>query len=231
MHVTCSNCGARYAVDPAALGQDGRTVQCARCSHRWFEKAQALPIPRADASAARERAVPDFVIRPQVQGAGLPALTRPQPRNRWGQWLLGTVALLLLLGVAAYAWRGEIREQLPPQWRPILNLDTFRALFGSPSTAARVSPPDQARLEIDLDASKIELVDGRYVVQGEVVNTGRVPGSTSQLKLIFRKNDDVVGERTYRLVEGPIGPGARLSFRQVLDDPPPGTTDIVPAVD
>jgi predicted Zn finger-like uncharacterized protein len=231
MHVTCSNCGARYAVDPAALGQGGRTVQCARCSHRWFEKAQATAVPRTDASAPRERPVPDFVIRPQVQGAGLPALTRPRPRARWGQWLSGTVVLLLLLGVAAYAWRGEIREQLPPQWRPILNLDTFRALFGPPSTAVRASPPDRARLEIDLDASKIELVDGRYVVEGEVFNAGRIPGSTSQLKLIFRKNDDVIGERIYPLVEGPIRPGARLSFRQVLDDPPPGTTDIVPAVE
>jgi predicted Zn finger-like uncharacterized protein len=231
MHVTCSNCGARYAVDPAALGQGGRTVQCARCSHRWFEKAQATAIPRTDASAPRERPVPDFVIRPQIQGAGLPALTRPRPRNRWGQWLLGTVVLFSLLGVAAYAWRGEIRELVPPQWRPILNLDTFRALSGAPSTAVRASPPQQARLEIDLDASKIELVEGRYVVLGEVVNTGQVPGSTNRLRLIFRKDNDVLDERSYPLVEGPIGPGARLSFRQTLDDPPPGTTDIVPAVE
>jgi len=93
------------------------------------------------------------------------------------------------------------------------------------------SRPEQARLEIDIDASKIELVDGRYVVRGEVVNTGRLPGSTSKLKLTFRKDDDVLGERAYPLVKGPIGPGARSSFSQALDDPPPGTTDVVPAVE
>ena len=37
MQVACPNCGARYLVDPAAIGPTGRTVQCSRCSHRWFE--------------------------------------------------------------------------------------------------------------------------------------------------------------------------------------------------
>lgn len=228
MHVTCSNCGARYAVDPAALGEGGRTVQCARCSHRWFAKPEAAPAASSPA-APRAQSVPDFVIRPQAQGAGLPALTRPRPKSGWGQWLLGAIVLFLLLSVAAYAWRGEIRAQLPPEWRPILSLDTLRALFGP--TAAGPAPASQARLEIDLDNSKVELVDGRYVVQGDVVNTGRAPGSTSRLKLTFRKDNDVLGERAYPMVHGPIGPGGRVSFRQTLDDPPSGTTEIVPTVE
>jgi hypothetical protein len=190
-------------------------------------KAEAAP---ADATP-RQRTAPDFVIRPQAQGAGLPALTRPQPKTHWGRWLMAVAGLLVVLGAAAFAGRDQIRAQLPPEWRPILSLDTFRSLFAPPPTAARRTLPDQARLEIDLDASKIELVDGRYVVQGEVVNTGRVPGSTTRLRLIFRKDDDVLGERAYPLVEGPIGPGDRVSFRQALDDPPSGTTEIVPAVE
>ena len=230
MQVTCSNCGARYAVDAAAVGLAGRTVQCARCSHRWFLKAEAAPSVPAD-STPRPQTVPDFVIRPQAQGAGLPALARPQPKSHWGRWLMGVAGLLVVLGAAAFAGRDQIRAQLPPEWRPILSLDTFRSLFAPPSTAARRTAPDQARLEIDLDNSKVELVDGRYVVQGEIVNTGQAPGSTTRLRLIFRKDNDVLGERAYPLVEGPIGPGARLSFRQALDDPPSGTTEIVPAVE
>ncbi|MDP1962046.1 MAG: hypothetical protein Q8K93_07590 [Reyranella sp.] len=175
--------------------------------------------------------MPDFVIRPQAQGAGLPALTRPQPKTPWGRWLMAAAGVLIVLGAAAFAGRDQIRAQLPPAWRPILSLDTFRALIAPPSTAARGTLPDQARLEIDLDASRIELVDGRYVMLGEVVNMGQAPGSTNRLKLIFRKDNDVLGERAYLLVEGPIGPGARLSFRQALDDPPSGTTEIVPAVE
>ena len=43
MIVTCSNCRARYAVDPLAIGPTGRTVECARCHHRWFQRAEGPP--------------------------------------------------------------------------------------------------------------------------------------------------------------------------------------------
>ena len=32
-------------------------------------------------------------------------------------------------------------------------------------------------------------------------------------------------------VEGPLPPGGRTTFSQALDDPPSGTTDIVPVVE
>jgi predicted Zn finger-like uncharacterized protein len=41
MQVICPNCGARYAVDPLAIGPVGRIVQCARCSHRWLQTVAA----------------------------------------------------------------------------------------------------------------------------------------------------------------------------------------------
>jgi hypothetical protein len=68
-------------------------------------------------------------------------------------------------------------------------------------------------------------------VRGELLNAGTAPGSTTALKLIFRNGDDVLGERTYPLVEGPIAPGQRLSFSRPLEDPPDGTTNVVPSVE
>ena len=41
MQVTCPNCGARYAVDPLAIGPVGRIVQCARCANRWLQTVAA----------------------------------------------------------------------------------------------------------------------------------------------------------------------------------------------
>ena len=52
-------------------------------------------------------------------------------------------------------------------------------------------------------ASKVELVDGRYVVRGELVNAGASAGSTTTLKLVFRKGDDVLGERSLSPDRGP----------------------------
>jgi predicted Zn finger-like uncharacterized protein len=232
MQVTCSQCGARYAVDPAAIGPTGRTVQCVRCSHRWFETVKAAPaaspIPPPDV-----RPVPDFVIRPQSQySAGLPAISPPRRTVHWGRWIAAAAVLILAVGTAAFAWRDEIRDRLPPGWSAFLSLDGARGLFASPAKAMRTTAlPEEARIELDLAASKVELVDGAYVVRGELVNSGRAAGLTSTLKLIFRKGDDVLGERAYSMIEGPIAPGGRLSFSRPFDDPPDGTTNIVPSVE
>jgi hypothetical protein len=68
------------------------------------------------------------------------------------------------------------------------------------------------------------------MVRGEILNSGRAPGATTALRLVFRKGEDVLGERVYSLVEGPIAPGTRISFSRQLEDPPDGTTNVVPTI-
>ena len=231
MQVTCPNCGARYAVDPLAIGPIGRTVQCARCSHRWLEKAKPAPAA-SPAPPPPERPVPDFVIRPQSQYvSGLPAIAQPRRTVHWGRWITAFAVLVLVVGAAAFAYRDEIRDRLPAGWRAILSLNAARDAFKSPTNVMRPAPPDQPRLEIDLAHSKVEFVDDGYVVRGELVNSGGAPGSTSTLKLVFRKGNDVLGERAYSMIEGPVAPGGRLGFSRPFDDPPDGTTNIVPSVE
>ena len=38
MLVSCSSCNSKYLVNSADLKPDGRTVQCAKCGHNWFQK-------------------------------------------------------------------------------------------------------------------------------------------------------------------------------------------------
>jgi predicted Zn finger-like uncharacterized protein len=212
MQVICPNCRARYAVDPRAIGLGGRTVQCVSCSHRWFET------------------VPDFAIHPQPAYTAAFAAPPQKARVHWGRWIGAIVVLVIVAGVAAFAYRDQLQSRLPDTWRTILSFDVARGLF-APSAKATAGAPDRPRLELDLAASKIEWVDGRYVMRGELFNAGQASGSTTVLKLVFRKGDDLLDERLYSLIEGPIAPGGRLSFTRQLDDPPDGTTNVVPIVE
>lgn len=240
MIVTCSNCRARYAVDPLAIGPTGRTVECARCHHRWFQPGEGPP------------PTPDIVIRPQPTPtvAALPVPV-PQPLEpTWGRRLSIAAVIVLLAaaaGIAAYLHRDtllvyadKVTARLPSEWRfsrsKATPPPTAHTEVPGPAPAEAAAPPSApqprpAKLEVDMAMSKIELVDGRYVVHGEVANRGGSPGTTRKLVVTYKRGDEVVGTRTYPLVLGPIAAGARQSFSQTLDNPPAGATDIVPSVE
>ncbi len=40
MLVSCSSCNSKYLINSADLKPDGRTVQCAKCGHNWFQTAK-----------------------------------------------------------------------------------------------------------------------------------------------------------------------------------------------
>ncbi len=270
MQINCPNCGARYTVDPVALGPAGRTVQCFRCNHRWFEELGPAPVyPEQDEYVPDERPVPDFVIRPQTYGSALPAIAESREFPGWAKVLIGLVVFAGIVGGLLYYFKDDVIPMLPAELREQLGLPlvvTTAPQTTLPQTTAPVpakpapatpapaptmtpttpamppvtqrpaTPPpltelSRPQLEVDLSASKVDYQDGRYVVRGEIVNKGKAPGTTRTLKLVFKKDNDVLGERAYALIEGPILPGARRPFSQVLDDPPAGTTDIVPAIE
>ena len=151
--------------------------------------------------------------------ANLPAVIAPRPK-RHGRWRTGA-ALVLVLAAAgvAFAYHDQLASRLTEHWRTLL--------------VDRTTPPRPQQgphVELDMAMSTVEIADGRYVVRGELVNAGTEPGSTTTLKLVFRKGDDVLGERTYPLIEGPIAPGQRQSFSRPFEDPPDGTTNVIPSV-
>lgn len=62
MIVTCPNCDTHFSVSESALGTKGRTVRCARCSHKWHqippsENSDEIPLemPPAEQVAAQSR--------------------------------------------------------------------------------------------------------------------------------------------------------------------------------
>jgi predicted Zn finger-like uncharacterized protein len=61
MHIVCPHCTTSYAINPATLGEAGRTVRCARCKEVWLARPEDAvePVPAmAEAGrSAREREI------------------------------------------------------------------------------------------------------------------------------------------------------------------------------
>ena len=86
MIVSCPSCATRYLIDPTALGGEGRTVRCAKCSHTWHEQ------PPADMPKRVDILPPNGEPRPIPFGSNLPAIVARRRRaNRLG-WLAVALA-------------------------------------------------------------------------------------------------------------------------------------------
>src|SRR5262245_33622906 len=60
MLIACPNCSTSYMIDPASLGEAGRTVRCARCKTTWFASLPEM----AGAGSDDEPTSTTGVIRP-----------------------------------------------------------------------------------------------------------------------------------------------------------------------
>lgn len=80
MILTCPECGARFTINPAALGTAGRTVRCGSCQHAWHQRPEAvtLPIPPAESPTPRaDPAPPPAEPDPEPPALATPAAPAP----------------------------------------------------------------------------------------------------------------------------------------------------------
>ncbi len=79
MILQCKNCNARYLVPDHAIGADGRTVRCVRCSHSWFEQPATTTFsePIADFGVMLDSI--NATPKPISAGSNLPARIHSTP--------------------------------------------------------------------------------------------------------------------------------------------------------
>ena len=72
MLIACPNCSTSYMIDPASLGEAGRTVRCARCKTTWFASKPELATAGTDDDPTAAIGVirPDQRMQDRAEGTG-----------------------------------------------------------------------------------------------------------------------------------------------------------------
>ncbi len=208
MIVTCPSCATRYLVDPAALGEAGRTVRCARCVHTWMQPPPDDMPRRVDVADAPAEAGP---IPP---GSSLPA----PPEGRRGAGLLGWAALAVVIaGVLGGAVAA--RDRVVAAW-PLA--ERLYAMAGLVEAA-----PAQPLTVSITQSSSIEGGRRVVVVTGEIVNESpyarEIPNLVAK---VLDKDDNVLKSWVFDPKRPPLGPGDSTAFTDRFEDPPEGAATV-----
>lgn len=125
MRIVCPACSAAYDVADALLAR-GRRVRCVRCGQEWQPEAARAAV--AEPHWPDLGAMPPAPVEPDIEYEPAPRFTamdrlassRAEARRRPLLLLLAwaaSIAVLLGLCGAGYAWRAELVQVWPPSAR------------------------------------------------------------------------------------------------------------------
>lgn len=224
MILTCPSCGARFRVDPAKLGPQGRRVRCSACGHRWLVRAEgaatepAAPVPPAGGGVAV--APPSLsLVATGGEGAGAgdappplagaPALGQP-PSGR-GMAIAGwLVVVLILLGLAGLVvGRNEVASAFP----------AMAAAY------ERLGLPVSARLGLEFKnlASRRVQEQGLtvFVVEGEVHNLSGTERPVPAIRVAILDGErNELDQAVFKAEAASLAAGAVTRFEARIVDPP-----------
>lgn len=251
--VSCPACATRFSLDAALLGTKGRTVRCAKCSHKW---KQLPPPDEAPGEASVEVAAAAPAESPPVAEVAAPAAPAPAAPAQ----VQAPAPAPVPETVAPPTPRPEQRPTgpitVPPKLRPmapskrtgyiplVLMLGVLVGLLAAgyffSGAIARVVPgADMIYKLIGLSATdptdvlqlgnlKTEMRGTSVLsIRGELFNPSEYPQDIPPMMVILSDKDaKQIGVMPFRLQEARIEPGETISFRKIYQDPPAGTQSV-----
>lgn len=238
MITTCPACYTGYLVADHLLGLQGRTVQCARCQHRWWQEPadphkNGRPLPEmaqtnnksgqgsdktpSPASTSNEHTSHDsLTVADLPRKIQLPAIFKPPVPKRWifrtwGKACVGLgIGIILLLG---------LQRPLIKIW-PGLNaaygwigLDIIGAGLEITDVRTLQTPPS--------DMPELTAL-ATLVVEGRIINVTRSPQPLPSLRVIVREEgtNRWIQEWTFHGPVKELAPLQSVVVQSTLYNPP-----------
>ena len=230
MIVTCPACSTRYLVDPRALGNAGRKVRCAHCTHTWHQAPAedaprplevapelAASVPGAGQLAADDPTLDAFGRRRAARAGRYPPPSLPPAKQRWPARVGIALAALLVIGIVAGV---AMRDQVVSRWPAAARIF---ATVGLPV------PPPGAGLKLENVNPHRDIENGVpvLIVEGTVVNTTSRPREVPKILVLLRdKDNNVVQSWTFAPPDPHLEPGGSLPFRTSIAQPSTSATGI-----
>ena len=245
MILTCPNCSTRYMIKDDAVGENGRTVRCSKCSTTWFVAAEPDALTLEDHSQPEltevetphrnhEQVMPDeggYEIdthmdnlvseAPEVPGAHVSIRDKADQKRRhrrvFGVTMIWvtTLALLALAAALAFFFRQPIVEKFP-------QTSALYQAFNINATASGLS--------LDLPKTEYVQVDGipHLVVNGAVQNLTKERKNIPLVKLsILNRHDEEIVHWFVQPTPKNVGPKGHVKFAAEFPNPPVDAASLI----
>ncbi len=224
MILDCPSCSAKFKVDPALLGEAGRSVRCGNCGHSWH---QVPPAPESEASAEPSVAAsiePEPAARPprtdsldkldeqrgrRHRRAAVSSERRPP--SRVASWaLLALVALVVAVAGGLLVAHDKVIAMYP----------ATKAIYGALGLSNSVG----TELEVRDVTSVRRTVDGerRLIVKGVIVNKSDQTLAVPKLQASLVDPDgEQLGIWIFAADSSELPAGGVTTFETTAAEPPP----------
>ena len=204
MIITCPECSARFVVKAEAIGEKGRKVKCAKCSHKWFQEPDKKAL-----DAAKETTAEPKETEALKEGANVPAKTGTKTPIYYKIALAASVACLLITITIISA-----NSVLP-------SMGFFYNMFG-------IYDAKEIAL-YDIEAKQVE--SGKYqdlVITGKIVNESERQKQLPNLRIVlYDEENSEIKSVTLDSEGASMQPGEAIDFENRIPRIPNQSTLVV----
>ncbi len=221
MILDCPSCSAKFKVDPALLGETGRSVRCGNCGHSWHQMPlapESEPSIEAPLIAAAETATRDRPPRAdsldkldEQRGRGqrrAAVSSKKRATSRALGWVLLVVFVLALAGGLVVA--RDLIVALAPG-----TAGYYESLGLGKTIGTGLDLRDVTSVRRTVDGER------RLIVKGVIVNTSdhSLPVPRLQASLVD-SNGASLGNWIFTADSSELPPGGVTTFQTSAADPP-----------